>query len=404
MTNVEVHAQLARANFISSVGDFLFFFIAVAIVYHSSESVLLAAYCVPIKSAACVLGAMTFPWLISRASLRSILCYSQGISAVALLLLLVTLLLWDAAPTTIIFVVLFLQTLLKQHFQGVRETLSRMLGEAHQQRSLQSEIMGGVYGGKIWGSLAGVLLIKYLPLPVAIAAATGCFFYAAAQSRALPHHAPAYLHRFWRPLQYIWHQPALLQIFLIRGIFAWIPLGLYNYLIFSVIQEQFARAVIDTAWTHIALGIGGVAASLAMQIPASTSSSWINRIRQYTHRYTDADIAFWCTILLGLLHFALLRLPSFWLTLGVITVIGVGNGICAIATMSLRRKIASDAQFAEVHSLEVVVSKFVESLVASLCYALLAKAHLTYVQGLWICAIAFWLYAGVYRFPELRKL
>jgi MFS family permease len=380
---------LARATLVTSLGDFVSFFAVLVLIHQISGSVVLASYSVAVKSLGIAAGGFILPRLLSTVRIKRAMVGSQLMSFVLMLaLMLMTL---GTVQPWLVLLILFLQTVLKQVFEGARETYSKGLGSTSEQRSLQAQLLHGFFGAQTIGPVVSFFLLKFLPIQVPLLLDALSFLFAALvvlrlQDRAQEHD----LHfSILRPIGYLRTSPALLRIFLLRSVGYWIPVGIFNYLLFSVIQDHYQLDIVNSAWIYAVIGLGSLSATLVLK---DRTVVWADAIR----KLPDAKLAALALTVLAITRIGFLKLPSLGLALVVIAVGGICNGINVVTTQSLRRKLTTDAQFPEVVGLELVVGRLTDWAVASLFLAAVSHGWLSYETGIWISAGSLVVLAGLH--------
>jgi MFS family permease len=382
---------LSWVTFITSLGDFISLFAVLKIIHDLSGSVVVAAYAVPVQSLSILIGGLTTPRVMSAFSHRAIMIWTQLIAgAMAAILALY----WQAnsnCSTVLILTLLGLITVSKQYFTSAREAYSKGLGTPSRQRSLQAEIMSRFYSAQLVGPILSFFLIRFLPIAVPLWIDAASFFAAglACMKLEISERSPSKL-SISAPMRYIWKDRKLAHIFLVRAVGLWIPIGTFNYFLFSVVTDHYHLTIIHSAWIYSLIGLGSVLGSALLMSPDFWPTARISKIVSKTQ---DLRIAMLATILIGFTRIAFLKIPSIHVATFFITLGGVCNGINAITTQSVRRKVATTAQFPEVVGLELVVAKITDWGVSTLCFILLTKGWMTYEHGIWISAIGFWVLA-----------
>ena len=233
MSASKENAILARITLITSLGDFISFFAVLVFIHQISGSVLLASYTVPIKSLGIAIGGFLLPRTLSFVSPRRAIIFSQVLSF--FLILALSLMALGKSNAGIILAILFFQTVLKQIFEGARETYSHAIGEAPEQRVLQAQILHGFFSAQTFGPIISFILLKTLPIQIPLFIDAGSFLCAAIIALQLRKELKPKSGSFsiLRPLKYLAQSPNLRKIFFIRSIGYWIPVGIFNYLIFQ---------------------------------------------------------------------------------------------------------------------------------------------------------------------------
>jgi len=368
---------LSRITFATSLGDFLSYFAVLIIIQDLTQNTALAAYSVAVKTLAIALGGALFPRVASRRGFRSTLIWSQALSGALILGLLALYelrLSWSAGG---VLAILFVQTILRQFFDGARESRSRLLGDVTSQRGLQAQLLQGFYSAQVLGPLLAFFLIRHFDIRWPLLLDALSFFVAAFLCRKVGHDQEIRLYRLLAPLGYLRKGGPLLGIFLIRSVGMWIPIGIFNFILFSVVTDHYGLDLLNSAWVYIAIGAGSYAAS-----------TWLRMRQGWFSQRQDSTIAVLGFFVLALTRLAFMKLPDFSLALVVMALGGVCNGANAVVTQSLRRKICTPEQLPEVMGLELLVGRLADWGVSTLLLFLFTKKLMGYEEGIWASVIS----------------
>jgi hypothetical protein len=391
---------LSRITFATSLGDFLSYFAVLIIVQDLTQNTALAAYSVAVKTLAIALGGALFPRVASRRGFRTTLIWSQGLSG---LLILAVLALYElrlpwSAPG--VLGLLFLQTILRQFFDGARESRSRLLGDVGSQRGLQAQLLQGFYSAQVLGPLMAFFLIRHFDVRWPLILDACSFFIAAFLCRSVGHDQEVRRYRLMAPLKALSRGGPLLWIFLIRSVGMWIPIGIFNYILFAVVVDHYGLDLLNSAWVYIAIGVGSYMAS-----------TWLRLRRGWLSERQDSTVAVFGFAILALTRLAFMNLPDFYLALGVMALGGVCNGANAVVTQSLRRKICSPEQLPEVMGLEILVGRLADWGVSTLLLFLFSRGLIGYREGIWasfaslcVLTLAMWVFRLRYMDPSRNSL
>ena len=384
---------LSQVTFVTSLGDYVSMFAILVLIHKVSGSVALAAYSVPIKSLGVAFGGLTLPWIVSRYSIRRIIVWSQVVSGILMGFL--ALYSKTGANSWFILFILLCHSTLRQYFDGARETFSKSLAKQAEQRTVQAQILHGLYSAQFLGPVLSFFLVTYLPIELPLWLDAVSFVVAAIGATKLLDIGSRETSSILRPLTYLRKHPGLTQIFLIRSVGYWIPVGLFNYIIFAVLQDHYHAGLVNAAWIYALIGLGSMSASHTLRTPNSFLGSTLGRLK-------DAEIAFLSLIVLAFTRIAFINLPALSFAAIVVAISGICNGLNAISTQSLRRKLTTDRQFPEIVGLELVVGRLADWAVSSLCFAVLASKAMNYSQGVWISAISLFILAWFHLAKPLR--
>jgi hypothetical protein len=361
---------LSTVTFITALGDQISFFAVLVLIHNLTGNTLLAAYTVPMKSLGVAIAGACFPSVASRISMRTVVIWTQILS-----FFLMGTIAWTANFSSYLALgIVLLLSILKQSFESAREHISKGLGEMPQQRRLQAQILHGLYSAQFLGPLLSFALIRLLPIVVPLWLDALTFLSAGLLALKLsPTVRVPESHSLLSPLSYLRKSPALLQIFFLRVLY-WVPIGIFNYLIFVVIQDHFGARIENSAWIYSVIGLGSLIATASL------------RTGNLFHEISDTVLAAGALVLLAATRIAFLSVPALGWAMLVFAVGGICNGINAVATQSLRRKLTSSKQFPEIVGLELVSGKAVDWAVATLCSLAMARGFIGYTEGIWISA------------------
>ncbi|MGK5088565.1 hypothetical protein WDW86_13485 [Bdellovibrionota bacterium FG-2] len=382
---------LSRISFVTSIGDFVSLFAILVLMHNQTGKIEVAAYAIPMKALGIALGGAVFPSIVSRFTLRNLMIWTQLISGV--ITLAIVGLANEGVPPGWVYGLLVLQTILKQVFDGARDSYSKSIGSNDQHRSLQAGLLQAFYSAQVVGSILSFALIKTFGAYVPLFVDALSFFAAGALSLGLPDGVKENQSSLFRPFKYLGKRPALLQIFLLRSVGYWIPVGIFNYLLFSVFFESFGTEPLNSVWSYVAIGLG-----------SGVSSRLLAKEKGILSHHKDTLIAAGALLLLAMTRFAFILVPSFGLSIAVLTIGGLCNGANAVTTQSLRRKLTTDEQFPEIVGLELVVGRFTDWAASTLILIAVTKFGLSFSSGILISAGFLVVLAGLHTSKELRNV
>jgi hypothetical protein len=384
---------LSMITHVTSLGDFLSFFAVMEWFNRSGTNTAIASYTVVAKALAVACGGILLPTSIGWLSTRTLLITSQALSFVlsATLLLMV----WFNVHSPFFIIIVFAGvSLLKQLFDGARETHSKHVARESEQLQFQAQLLTSFYSAQFIGPIASFFLVKFLPIEIPFALDAVSFLLAAIAAVGLTSrniHIPKI--NILRPLGYLWINLPLRDIFLMRSIGMWFSLGLFNYLMFSVVVDHYGLTLTHTAWVYSALGLG-----------AAVSSSIL---RKYADRLFNREysVAFAAQCLFAVTIFGFFKIPSFLSGFALILIMGCAMGANAVSTQALRRRFATNDQFPEVVGLEMVIGKLADSLIASIACQTLLTGTVSFQQWLVVSSLLIFVSGLIYfRFAAKPKI
>ncbi len=385
---------LSLITFITSIGDFISFFAIIVLLHNLSGSLLVAAYAVPIKSLGVVAAGLLLPYCSRQFRPKKLLFWTQIISAL-LLFSVVLMVSTDNFHSWYFLFVLFSLSCLKQLFDAAREIESKALGSTQEQRGLQAQLLSGFYNAQLIGPIISFFLIRYFSISVPIlvdgvsfvvAAIASCFLLDLEQPQRVSS-------TIFKPFSYFSLYPGLRLIFLLRSVGYWFPIGIANYLLFVIVEEQYHLKLENSAWVYSIIGLGSLVATTLLAMKKSTVFS--------ATKLTDGKLAFWALLLLGIFRIGFAFSPSFLIASIFIFAGGICNGTNAVATQSLRRKLTDHSQFPEVVGLEIVVGRFVDWLSGTLTGLALTAGLIDFKVGILVSSF---LLLGLASFHLSKKL
>jgi hypothetical protein len=327
--------------------------------------------------------------------LRSILFVTQVLSAAILFYVSWSVYTHHSLSTAHILFLVFLGSLFKQYFDIARESYSKHLGSSESQRSLQAQILQGLYSAQLAGPLFALLCIWLCPLWVPFLLDALTFLATGFAAFLLKDSTLLFEGRsILKPLIYLKSNAGLRTIFLLRSIGYWIPIAIYNYLLFSVVTEKFKLGIEHTALIYSVTGLGSL-----------FSATWLRMKSQWIFAkvgsLSDAKIAALSLLALAFNRVALLYASSFVTALFVLWIGGFFNGFNAVTTQSLRRKLTTHSQFGEIVALESLVGKLTDWGAGTIAALLLTRHWITYEQGIYISAFLLLPLAALHLVPSL---
>ena len=382
LSTADENRLLSRITFATSLGDFLSYFAVLLIIKDLTQDTALAAYSVAVKTLAIALGGAFFPRVASHRGFRATLIWSQVLSGVLILALLVLYELRLSWSTAGVVVLLFLQTVLRQFFDGARESRSRLLGDVGSQRGLQAQLLQGFYSAQVLGPLLAYFLIGSFNIRWPLALDAMSFFVAAFLCRRVGHDQEIRRYKLLSPLLSLRKGGPLLWIFLMRSVGMWIPIGIFNFILFSVVTEHYGLDLLKSAWVYVAIGVGSYMASTWLRL----RSGWISE-RQ------DSTVAVIGFVVLAVTRLAFMKLPHFHLALGVMALGGICNGANAVVTQSLRRKFCAPEELPALMGLEILVGRLADWGVSTLLLYLFALGLIDFRAGIWASVVSLLLLA-----------
>ncbi|HLE01313.1 MAG TPA: MFS transporter [Bdellovibrionota bacterium] len=371
---------LSRITLITALGDFLSFFAVLQWLNQTGVSAIIGGFSVVLKSLAVGAGGILLPLALRKFSTRTVMIASQFVSFITASGLLAMILLGrnDVWP---IFTLFFVQSLLKQLFDGARESHSQALASHDEQMTLQAQLLSSFFGAQFIGPVVSFILIRFLRIEIPVALDALSFLVAGVMATAVEkRRVQMEAIHVLRPLKYIWSRPLLRDIFLLRSVGFWFSIGLFNYLLFSVVSEHYGLTLVYSAWVYSLMGLGAAISATWLRSPDGFKKTRFAGLNEGVMAMV-AQIAFAITIL------AFIRLPSFSVALVVLVGTGLVMGLNAVATQTIRRKLCAADEFPEVVGLELVVGRLSDGLVSSIAGLSIAAGIVGYQGWLVVAAV-----------------
>lgn len=351
-------------TFITSMGDHFTFFSVVILTQQLFKNVWLSSYNVAIQALAIAVGCFLIPKTLSKFKVKHIFFCTQLISMIAVLFLFVGIKNETIHSPITLYAVLFVVTVLWQIYTAARESFSKnQTKDASEHRTLQAEILEGFFSAQIFGPpLAAFLILKFnstLPLVIDGVSFGVCALLALFIRSEIKLERKASL---LKPLKYFSEKPLLKKIFLLRTVGFWVPISIFNLVLFPMAEEQFknilnpGNELLGTAIFYSLLGFGATIGTLSVRKGLFKSSL-----------LGDGKLAFYCQVMMGITLLLLIPNFNFIFNQVIFFINGTFMGINALATQTIRRKLATNEEFVEVIALEPIFGRSIDYAVASIC-------------------------------------
>ena len=373
--------RLAFITQVTSFGDFISLFAVLKWLSDSGVSAAVGGYAVVVKSLGVGVGAALIPLALSRSSTQAVILLSQLLSALCSLFLLALIFRHEvhAGTHSIVatFGLIFGQTVLKQLFDGARETHSKVLSVGMHPMSAQAQLLASFYGAQFLGPIASFALIQWFPVTVPLILDAASFLMAAGLAlRLTGRDIRSTAVHVLRPLAYLGCNPLLRDIVLLRSVVFWFSIGLFNYLLFSVVTDHYGLPLTYSAWIYSAMGLGAAVSSSILRGSRGAHARLL--------RLNEGALACGAQLAFAALVLAFFNLPSFPVALVALAALGLAMGANAVATQTLRRKFSTDAQFPEVVGFELILGRIADVSLSSLAAVTLLSHSMSYKAWLWV--------------------
>ncbi len=388
---------LSKALWITSTGDLLGLFAFAVLLTKINNNPLYAGLVLPVYGFAAALSSLVFPSLLNRIDNKKLLIFSQltlGLSAVLVAFL------WTSSVFTnniIVISFFFFESFLSQLFTFARETYSKRLeettdlvsGKSKIRLKLQSQIETGYLAGVFGGPLLFLVLTEFYKIPpfLIIALNAVSFFIAAFMCLRLPNIKYSIEPMsIFKPLKYINKNHRLLFVFVFRVFFLFVSLSLFSTLMFPLISENFK---LNINYSSIVYSIIAAGALIGIKLTNHSNFSRIPFLRS-NNELSEINIAITGNYIYAIAVAIFASTSS--LAIGAIACVfaGIANGLQKVSTRSIMRSESSSSHYAEIISLEFLLSNFLDLIVTALFFALttygVTSQDAIYFAGFWLVA------------------
>ena len=351
-------------TFITSMGDHFTFFSVVVLTQQLFKNVWLSSYNVAIQALAIAVGCFLVPQTLSRFKVKHIFFCTQIVSMLAVFFLFFGIKNNIIQSPLTLYLVLFVVTVLWQIYTAARESFSKTQTKiSSEHRTLQAEVLEGFFSAQIFGPpLAAFLILKFnasLPLAIDGISFGLCALLSLFIKSEIKLERKASL---LKPLKYFSEKPLLKKIFLLRTIGFWVPISIFNLVLFPMAEEQFKNILsqgyelLGTAIFYSLLGLGATLGTISVRKGLFKSSL-----------LGDGKLAFYCQIIMAITMLLLISNINFIFNQVIFFINGTFMGINALATQTIRRKLATNEEFVEVIALEPIFGRSIDYAIASIC-------------------------------------
>lgn len=376
---------------ITSAGDYFTLFAIIQITQNLFQNTWLSAYNVAIQAAAISIAGIITPNVLYLIKPRPLFFITQFGSALAILVLYLSLQFNYVSSPIPLFVTLFVVTFFWHIFSAARETLSKGITKCeNEHQNMQSELLSGFYSAQFIGPLAAVVMVVIfgprIPLLFDMVSFIFCGFCAFFIKSHVSYDEKMHI---LRPFKYLGKKVSLLKILLMRTMGFWVPIGIYNYIIFKLAEKAFQdllpkqNTILATAFIYSLIGLGALVGNLIIR------NNFVG-LKKLSNNY----IAYIANILMGfsLLMFTIISGAKELLVINFL--LAVGLGMNALSTQTIRRMLASNSEFGEIVALEVIIGRGIEWLSATVVAVLILKNSfsdelLLIFGGVWLITLAY---------------
>jgi hypothetical protein len=285
----------------------------------------------------------------------------------------------------------FILTFCYQIFDSAKNHHSKLLDLSNEQHTNnESQILSYFFGSQTMGPIISIILIKIFPLWVPLVFDLLTFIICILMANQLESKkSKSKSASFFSPFNYIWNFPRLRDITLLRSIGFWIGAGIFDYLMFPSIKHSYGISITSIAFIYACLGFGGTIGIALIRNPISGNPSLL------------AKIPMWASAVIGNFGMALTMIffwsqNSFYKCLLVSTVHGIFMGILASSTQSIRKIEATNEQFPEIISMEIMLGRLTAFLIPFVIFNIITKSQVSYDNFKFIPSVCSFLLAAIY--------
>ena len=348
------------------------------------ESIFVISGIVPLQNT----GALIAPFinlLLARLTTKQMLFYSQLISALISLIILVLYVSSNLGLTGFSLLILA-NSVFSNIFSLSREIHSKHISTLANNIQVQSTTLAGFYKAQFLGPVISMFLITILPLWIPLLFDILSFFLSAfIVSRANLTSFNCGRSNPLRPLLYLHKNKSILTIFTLRSLGFWIGGGIFNFIVFSIITERYAIDPINSAWVYSAVGFG-----------ATISTFYLRSKISFSKIHLESFISFIGHAGIALSSIGFYYLHNYFTALLLMVIYGVFMSLNAIGSQAIRRRLIPIENFSEVVWLESFVSKFTELVVSLVVMTVLIRVNHNIEFWLFISAISTFLVGYIY--------
>jgi hypothetical protein len=355
---------MSRMTLITSFGDFVSIFATMKVIEELGFPPTTQAFIIVVNALALGVGGWALPMGIRRWDTRLVLVWAQFLSfAVSTFFAIGYFQNWLNLP--LIYSMIFLLAILKQLFDGARETQSKGVAASTEQRSFVASLLGGHYLAQVCAPLIAFVLLRYFSpgVPLILDAVT----FAVTSLMALRIHPIAKVQtkiNVFRPLTYMWKLPLLRDLFFLRAVIMWISNGLFNYVMIAFIADHYHLDTVSSVFTYVTIGLGAFTASFLINRPQG---------KKFAERWGDPFCSATGQITMAAVVFTFGYLKLFWVGAALFVIHGFAMGTVAITSQHLRRTYTTSEQLPEIIGLEIMVGRLVNFTVGYTAKVLLEK-------------------------------
>ncbi|MEI7488148.1 MAG: MFS transporter [Chryseobacterium sp.] len=378
------NGSLNRLNFITSLGDWFSYFAVLNYVFVLTKDAALASSVVTIKSLSILISALIFPWMSAHCSVRRLLIVPEIVGGVCSLAP-IALFSFENPSMTLIFGLLFAQSLLKEIFNNAKDSYSKLLRTDSTHLTFQAQILNGQFLAQFIGPLSIIFLVRVCSIQTILSFDALTFFYSAYTAYKLTNRERIALKKglakdlasVFSPLFYARKIQGMSGYLLMRSVIFWIGTGMSNFFGVGIVATKFNLSLVNSAWTYFPNGLGAAVSSFSLK----------NKLIKSLSKCKLTTLAWVGLSIMGVVRLFYSRVPYFWVVVVIYFFNGLGMGAHSVSTLTMRSKLTTKEQFAEVMGLETCLGRFVDFLTQCACIWAVKAKLIDFEMGLWVAGV-----------------
>ena len=370
---------LNRITLISSIGDYFTIYALMQATQQIFGNSIMSAYNIAAQALGVCLAGMFGPFFLSKVSLKKLIFLTQLVPALLLISFLIYINVAQVKTPFLIYSLTIVVTFMYNLFFTCREAHSKNVGTTKKEQNiLLSTIMQNIFTAQMIGPSLAFFLITMTRFEIPILLDASTFVICAVLAlRLSPTVVNQKAQNVFNPLKYLWKDSKLLKIFLMRSTAFWIPMSIYNVVIYPLVADASGKSIIYSVWTDVAMGIGAV---LTVQFFKANVERLGHKLGTLTCVF-NIVMAF-CCLLCGII-------TDFSGLVFINLFMGIGMGGNALTTQAVRRHATTKDNFSEIVSLEVIIGRFNAWVLGTLTTLLLLRHFFNVQMLMWSCAVVF---------------
>lgn len=374
--NIE-NRKLSFLNFITNFGDWISYFGFMYFFYESTKSIMTASSVITIKAGAILFANAVYPYISNHIKIKNLIYIPQLICAIVGIAIVIKVNEINNENIAVVFVLLILQSCFREIFSISRDTYSKYLRENTSHLNLQAQLMSSLFASQFLGPLFVIFTIKHLSVRQFILLDVLTFVIATVIGFYLkPFHAVFEKRNLFAPIKYIKNNFSLMIVFFLRSFAFTFTTGVSNFAGAGLVQTKFGFHIVNSAWTYLSNGLGGYVSTVLL--------------RGKLNKITKLNLGFFAFLgfaVIGIVRILYSTVDSYYLVVAVYVLSGIGMGIHAISSQTLRSLLTDNKQFPEVCALENVFGEFVTFASQLFCSFLIVKGLVSHSEAMFFSGV-----------------